>query len=113
MREQVLHHTHAELPFSTAVVVDAFEEPEQAGGLLRLQCTILVERASQKPILLGKGGAMIKAIGTAARAELERFFAAKVFLGLHVKVKEDWRDDQRTLSEIGLPEGRRGQRRRG
>ena len=114
VREQVLQHTHAELPFSTAVVVDAFEEPEQAGGLLRLQCTILVERSSQKPILLGKGGSMIKAIGTAARAELERFFAAKVFLGLHVKVKEDWRDDQRTLSEIGLPEGAgRGRKRRG
>jgi GTP-binding protein Era len=115
VREQVLQHTHAELPFSTAVVVDAFEEPEQEGGLLRLHCTILVERASQKPILLGKGGAMIKAIGTAARAELERFFASKVFLGLHVKVKQDWRDDQRTLSEIGLPESspRARQRRRG
>ena len=68
VREQVLRHTHAELPFSTAVVVDAFEEPEEEGGLLRLHCTILVERTSQKPILLGKGGAMIKAIGTAARA---------------------------------------------
>jgi GTP-binding protein Era len=115
VREQVLRHTHAELPFSTAVVVDAFEEPETEGGLLRLQCTILVERTSQKPILLGKGGAMIKAIGTAAREELERFFAAKVFLGLHVKVKDDWRDDRRTLSELGLPEGRgrdRGLRRR-
>ena len=67
VREQVLRHTHAELPFSTAVVVDAFEEPEAEGGLLRLHCTILVERASQKPILLGKGGTMIKAIGTAAR----------------------------------------------
>jgi GTP-binding protein Era len=115
VREQVLQHTHAELPFSTAVVVDAFEEPEEEGGLLRLHCTVLVERASQKPILLGKGGAMIKAIGSAARAELERFFAAKVFLGLHVKVKADWRDDQRTLTEIGLPEaaGRGRKRRRG
>ncbi len=101
VREQVLRHTHAELPFSTAVVVDAFEEPEQEGGLLRLHCTILVERTSQKPILLGKGGAMIKAIGTAARLELERFFAAKVFLDLHVKVRADWRDDQRTLERPG------------
>jgi GTPase len=115
VREQVLRHTHAELPFSTAVVVDAFEEPDEEGGLLRLHCTVLVERASQKPILLGRGGSMIKAIGTAARAELERFFAAKVFLGLHVKVKADWRDDRRTLTEIGLPEGRsrdRGRTRR-
>ncbi len=105
VREQVLRHTHAELPFSTAVVVDAFEEPEQEGGLLRLHCTILVERTSQKPILLGKGGAMIKSIGTAARLELERFFAAKVFLDLHVKVRADWRDDRRTLSDLGLPDG--------
>ena len=112
VREQVLRHTHAELPFSTAVVVESFGEPEADGGLLRLHCTILVERASQKPILLGKGGTMIKAIGTAARGELERFFAAKVFLGLHVKVKEDWRDDRRTLTEIGLPEGRSRDRAR-
>ncbi|MGE0363894.1 MAG: GTPase Era [Vicinamibacterales bacterium] len=106
VREQVLRLTHAELPFSTAVVVDAFEEPEAEGGLLRLHCTILVERASQKPILLGRGGAMIKAIGTAARAELERFFNTRVFLDLHVKVKADWRDDRRTLDELGLREGR-------
>ncbi|MGD9902351.1 MAG: GTPase Era [Vicinamibacterales bacterium] len=114
VREQVLAHTRDELPFSTAVVVDAFEEPDEPGGLLRFHCTILVERASQKPILLGRGGAMIKAIGSAARAELERFFAARVFLGLHVKVRADWRDDRRTLDDLGLPEGRqrRGRRRR-
>lgn len=111
VREQVLQHTHAELPFSTAVVVDAFEEPEKTGGLLRLHCSILVERASQKPILLGRGGAMIKAIGTAARHGLETFFDTKVYLDLHVKVQEDWRDDPRTLAEIGLPGEGRGRRR--
>jgi GTP-binding protein Era len=112
VREQVLRHTHAELPFSTAVVVDAFEEPATEGGLLRLHCTVLVERASQKPILLGKGGAMIKAIGSAARVELERFFAAPVFLGLHVKVKPEWRDDHRTLGELGLRDAAPGRARR-
>ncbi len=115
VREQVLHHTHAELPFSTAVVVDAFEEPEAPGGLMRLHCSILVERASQKPIVLGKGGAMIKAIGTGARHALEAFFDTRVYLDLHVKVQEDWRDDPRTLTEIGLPgdeRGGRGRRRR-
>jgi GTP-binding protein Era len=112
VREQVLQQTHAELPFSTAVVVDQFEEPDDEGGLLRLHCTILVERASQKPILLGRGGSMIKAIGTAARLELERFFSARVFLGLHVKVKQEWREDTRTLTELGLPEGRDRPRRR-
>ena len=67
VREQVLQLTHDELPFSTAVVVDRFEEPGDDGDL-HLYCTILVERESQKPIVIGKGGAMIKQIGTAARA---------------------------------------------
>ena len=112
VREQVLRHTRAELPFSTAVVVDQFEEPVAPGGLLKLYCSILVERASQKPILLGKGGAMIKNIGTDARHALEAFFDTRVFLDLHVKVQEDWRDDPRTLTEIGLPGQERGHRDR-
>ena len=72
VREQVLQLTHDELPFSTAVVVDNSTRPSR--GLIKLYCTILVERESQKPIVVGKGGAMIKAIGTAARAELEEHF---------------------------------------
>jgi GTP-binding protein Era len=101
VREKVLQLTHDELPFSTAVVVDRFEEPE-AGGLLTLYCTILVERDSQKPIVVGKGGSMIKQIGTAARTELESFFARRVYLDLHVKVKSEWRNDERVLDDIGL-----------
>ena len=100
VREQVLQLTHDELPFSTAVVVDTFDESDER--LLKLYCTILVERESQKPIVLGKGGAMIKAIGSAARAELEAHFERKVFLDLHVKVKSEWRDDERLLDEIGV-----------
>ncbi len=107
VREQVLQHARAELPFASAVIVDRFEEPETPGGLLRLYCTILVERESQKPIIVGKGGAMIKAIGTAARQELERFFDARVFLDLRVKVRADWREDERALDELGLPRKRR------
>jgi GTPase len=99
VREQVLRLTHAELPYSTAVVVDKFEEPDE-GGLLRLYCSILVERESQKPIVIGKGGEMIRAIGTAARLELERFFDTRVFLDLHVKVKGEWREDDRLLDEM-------------
>jgi GTP-binding protein Era len=102
VREQVLQLTHDELPFSTAVVVDRFEEPEDAEGVLRLYCTILVERASQKPIVVGKGGARIKQIGTAARAELQQFFHKRVYLDLHVRVKSEWRDDDRMLDEIGV-----------
>ena len=99
VREQVLRHTHAELPFSTAVVVDQFDEAAP-DGLLRLYCTILVERSSQKPIILGRGGDMIKSIGTAARLELERFFETRVYLDLHVKVKNEWREDERLLDEL-------------
>lgn len=109
VREQVLQQTHDELPFSTAVVVDKFEEPD-AKGLMRFYCTILVDRDSQKPILVGKGGSRIKAIGTAARRELEQFFDARVFLDLHVKVREGWREDDRMLDSLGLPEARKKRR---
>jgi len=100
VREQVLQLTHDELPFSTAVVVDQFDESDP--GLIKLYCTILVERESQKPIVVGKAGSMIKAIGTAARLGLEEHFQQKVFLDLHVKVKSEWRDDERLLDEMGL-----------
>jgi GTP-binding protein Era len=108
VREQVLQLTRDELPFSTAVIIDKFDEPEQNDGVLALYCTILVERESQKPIVVGRGGSMIKQIGTAARAELERFFGSRVFLDLHVKVKSEWRDDERILDDLGL---RRSSRR--
>jgi GTP-binding protein Era len=99
VREQVLRHTHAELPYTSAVVVDRFEEPDER-GLMRLYCSILVDRESQKPIVIGRGGEMIKRIGTAAREELERFFQARVFLDLRVKVESEWREDERRLDEI-------------
>jgi GTP-binding protein Era len=102
VREQLLRFTHAEIPFSSAVVIDRFEEPEAPGRLLQLYCTIVVDRESQKPIVIGKGGEMIKRIGTAAREELERFFQTKVFLDLHVRVKSEWREDEGMLSDIGL-----------
>src|SRR4029453_16574464 len=82
VREKLLQFTHAEIPFSSAVVVDRFEEPQSEGGLIRLCGTIVVDREPQKPIVVGKGGDMIKRIGTAAREELERFFATRVFIDL-------------------------------
>jgi GTP-binding protein Era len=103
VREKVLHNTRDELPFSTAVTVDAFEEPDRPGGLLRVYCTILVETESQKPIVIGRAGSMIKKIGTEARKDLEAFFQCKVYLDLRVKVKPDWRDDERVLDDLGLP----------
>jgi GTP-binding protein Era len=78
VREKVLQHTRAELPFSTAVVVDEFDEEERE-RLLRLYCTIFVETESQKPIVIGRAGEMIKRIGTEARHDLEKFFGTKVF----------------------------------
>jgi len=101
VREKVLRHTRDELPFTSAVLVDRFEDADER-GLMRLFCTILVERDSQKPIVIGRGGAMIKRIGTEAREELERFFGAKVFLDLRVKTRAGWREDPRMLVEIGI-----------
>jgi GTP-binding protein Era len=105
VREKLLQFTQAEIPFASAVVVDRFEEPSGETGLLRLYCTIYVERESQKPIIVGRGGEMIKKIGTAARLELERFFSTRVFLDLHVKVKADWREDDRVLHALGVGRG--------
>ena len=102
VREQVLRLTHAEIPFSSAVAVDRFEEAD-AKGIMRFYCSILVERESQKPILIGRGGEMIKQIGTMARQNLETFFETKVFLDLRVKVRAEWREDGRLLDELGLP----------
>ena len=102
VREKLLQFTHAEIPFSSAVVVDRFEEAQGERGILKLYCTIVVDRESQKPIVLGRGGEMIKRIGTAAREDLERFFGTRVFLDLHVRVKAEWREDDAVLDRIGL-----------
>jgi GTP-binding protein Era len=105
VREQVLRLTHDELPFSTAVIVDRIE-PSDEKGISNIFCTILVDRESQKPIVVGRAGSMIKQIGTAARAELERYLGGRVYLDLHVKVKSEWRDDERLLDELGLQRNR-------
>lgn len=107
VREKVLIHTRDELPFTTAVVVDQFQEPKSAKAPYRIFCTILVESESQKPIVLGRAGSMIKRIGTEARLDLEAALEAKVYLELHVKVKSDWRDNERFLDELGMPPARR------
>src|SRR6185436_2513153 len=102
VREKLLQFTRDEIPFSSAVLVDRFEEPEPGTNLMRLYCTIVVERETHKPIVLGRNGDMIKRIGTAAREELERFFDVRVFLDLHVKVRSEWREDERALKDLGL-----------
>jgi GTP-binding protein Era len=102
VREKLLQLTHHEIPFSSAVVIDRFEEAEGPNGTLKLYCSIVVERESQKPIVIGHGGDMIKRIGIAAREDLEKFFDAKVFLDLHVRVRAEWREDAGILDDIGL-----------
>jgi GTPase len=103
IREQVLRLTREEIPYTTGVLVDSFKED---GPLVRIQATILVERESQKGILIGRGGAMMKAIGTDARKQIEEFLGTRVYLGLFVKVKDRWREDARTLEEMGLHDGK-------
>jgi len=104
VREKVLQHTSEELPYTTAVSVDRYEEDEEK-NLIKIYATIFVERDSQKPIVIGKQGAMIKRIGTEARVELESILGVKVFLDLHVAVHERWREDERFLGELEWPLG--------
>ena len=101
VREKLLRHTRAELPFSTAVVVDRFEDAGE-DGVMRVFCSILVERSSQKAIVIGRRGALLRQIGTEARADLERFFAARLYLDLHVRVRAGWREDERVLDDLGM-----------
>jgi len=100
IREKITLRTHKEIPYATAVVVDAFKEDE-AKNIIRIAATIHVARESQKGIIIGKKGAMLKEIGTRARLELEKFFASKVFLELFVRVAKDWTHNPRMLQEFG------------
>ncbi len=100
IREKITLRTHQEIPYATAVVVDAFKEDE-AKNMIRIAATIHVAKDSQKGIIIGKKGAMLKEIGTRARLEMEKFFAAKVFLELFVRVAKDWTNDPRMLQEFG------------
>jgi GTP-binding protein Era len=102
VREKLLRYTADELPYTTAVSVERWEE-EEARNLIKIYVTIFVERDSQKPIVIGKRGDMIKRIGTEARQELESTLGAKVFLDLHVSVHEHWREDERFLGELEWP----------
>jgi GTP-binding protein Era len=101
VREQIVEQTRDEIPYTTAVVIDTFRE-EPARNLLVIQATILVERATQKGIVIGERGRRIRDIGRAARLQLESIFACRVFLELHVKVVREWSKDPRVLRELGL-----------
>jgi GTP-binding protein Era len=97
VREQVLMHTHEEVPHAVSVVIEQFEESPR---MTRIAAVIYCERDGQKAILLGKGGQMLKKVGTAARLDIEKMIRTKVFLELFVKVKAGWRDSRGFVEEL-------------
>ena len=112
VREQVLRHCRQEIPYSTAVLVDMFDESEREprpdikptrglSGLVRIAASIFVERDSQKAILIGKGGQMLKRIGTESRKRIERLLGTHVFLDLRVRVEERWSERPDALRKMG------------
>ncbi|MBI5048013.1 MAG: GTPase Era [Deltaproteobacteria bacterium] len=100
IREKVFELTKQEIPYSTVVVVDRFKE-NQAKRIVSISATITVERDSQKGIIIGKGGNMLKQIGTRARIDIERLLGTKIYLELFVTVQKDWTKDKRLLKEFG------------
>ncbi len=100
IREQVLRRTHDEIPHAVEVIVDTVESRDD--GLVEVRAQVWVESDSQKAILVGKGGRMVREVGTAARRELERDLATHVFLDLQVKVRRRWRRDEGLLDRIGI-----------
>ena len=103
IREKILLLYHQEVPYSSEVIVTSFKEDETNKGeaLVRIGADIYVARNTQKAIIIGKGGSAIKKLGTEARKDIEKFLEKKVFLELHVKVKDNWRDDDRMLKHFG------------
>jgi GTP-binding protein Era len=105
IRENILSQYKQEVPYSCEVVVTRFKEEEKNGApLLMIWADIYVDRKSQKPIIIGKGGEAIKKLGIASRLEIEAFFGKHTFLDLNVKIRENWRNDERMLKHFGYEE---------
>jgi GTP-binding protein Era len=116
IREQVLRHCRDEIPYSAAVIVDIFDESEREpeknrkasrsglAGLIRIEASIFVERESQKAIVIGKGGTMLKEIGTDARKSIERFLGTHIYLSLRVRVEPRWSERAEGLRKLGYSE---------
>lgn len=98
IREKILQQTYEEIPHSVAVEIEEFVETKK---LIKIGAVVIVEKESQKGILIGKHGERLKLVGTAAREDMERLFGTKVFVKLWVKVRESWREDEQTLAELG------------
>lgn len=102
VREKILATTGEEIPYVTAVVTEKYDETDP--NVTKIYCAIYVERSSQKGIIIGKQGAKLKQIGTAARIDIEKLLGHSVYLQLFVKVVEDWRNREQKLNEIGITE---------
>jgi GTP-binding protein Era len=100
VREKILHVTGEEIPYVTAVITEAYEQERE--DFARINCVVFVERASQKKIVVGRGGERIKEIGTRARQDIERLVGHRVHLELFVRVEEGWRNSDRALDEMGI-----------
>lgn len=100
IREKIMHLTSEEIPYAVAVTIGSFNEDEQK-NLIRIQADIHVERASQKGIVIGKGGSMLREIGKQARLDMEKLLGSRVFLELWVRIQKKWRKDPRALKEFG------------
>ena len=100
VREKLLHRTREEIPHAAAVIVERWVE--RADGVVEIEATIFVERDSQKGIVIGKGGALLKQVGIEARADIERLLERRVFLTTRVEVRPDWRNDPRVLAQLGI-----------
>ena len=99
IREKLFRFTSEEVPYATAVVIDVFKERDER--LTDIEATIIVEKDSQKAIVIGKGGSMLKDVGSTARKDIEKFLGKKVFLKLWVKPMESWKNNSSALRELG------------
>ncbi len=103
IREKVLHHTRQELPYTTAVLIEEFDESKREEGFVRISASIIVEKGGQKKIVIGRGGQLVKQIGIEARQEIEALLEVRqIFLGLNVKVEPGWRNREPLLDALGV-----------
>jgi len=103
VREKVLHHSRQELPYSTAVLVEEFDDSKRQKGFVRILASIIVDKPNHKKIVIGRAGHMIKTIGTEARLDLQKFLGVpKIYLELNVRVISGWRDQEHLLDELGV-----------
>jgi len=102
IREKVLHNTRQELPYASAVLLEEFDEEERKDGFVRITASIIVEKPGQKRIVIGRGGQMIKTIGTRSRKDIEKLLGVRqVYLELHVRVVPNWRNQENLLNRLG------------